>query len=113
MKNNLNNLLEKYLETKSIKLKEHTIYNISHNLNKYFINYFKDMNINSLTPEIINEYYIYIGNLELKPQSINLIITHILGFIEWLDIMEYIKPNILRKFKQIFYKFRRFIKTAG
>ena len=105
--NNIENLIEKYIENRKVILKENTINNIKLNLNRYLSLYFKDSsisNINDLNCEDINKYYIYIASLPIKNQSINLIIGHILGFIGWLDLMEYINPNILRKFRKIFIK---------
>ena len=107
MKDTLNNIIDTYINNRSVHLKENTIINLKCNLNKYLVNYLYDnkiMNINSLSPKDIYNYYTYISSRPIKSQSINLVITMILNFIDYLDIIEYIKPKIARKFKQIFIK---------
>ena len=104
MKNDLLKILDNYINNKKLHLKENTIINIKANLYKYFYEYFKDINIKNIRPDKIYDYYIYITSLPLLPQSINLIIAMILSFIDYLDIIEYIKPKSTRKFKQIFIK---------
>ncbi len=106
MNNKLKELLDNYILNKSLHLKENTIINIKSNLYRYFYIYLLDnkINIKKISPDDIYNYYIYIESLPLLPQSINLIISMILNFIDYLDVIEFIKPKITRKFKQIFIR---------
>ena len=98
-------MVNNYLETRSVNLKPYSYSIIKNIINKHFLSYFENIMINSLEPKDINKYYLYIAKLKLKPKTKNNIISSVLLLIEWLDIMEYINISISRKFKQILKMF--------
>ena len=103
-------LVDQYLKAKSRNCKESTIQVARYYLKAYFLAYFtkeRIVNLNVLKPVNINDYYTYLADLEIKESTKNIIISRIIDFIEWLDLMEYITPSIARKFKQIVVKFEQ------
>ena len=98
-------MVNNYLETRSVNLKPYSYSIIKNIINKHFLSYFKNILLNSLEPKDINNYYLYIAKLKLKPKTKNNIISSVLLLIDWLDIMEYINISISRKFKQILKMF--------
>ena len=98
-------MVNNYLETRSVNLKPYSYSIIKNIINKHFLSYFENIMINSLEPKDINNYYLYIAKLKLKPKTKNNIISSVLLLIDWLDIMEYINISISRKFKQILKMF--------
>lgn len=106
--NELGILIDKFLKAKSRNCKELSIVAIKYTLEFHFLNYFSKVGIidlNSLKPAQISDYYTYIAGLDVKDSTKNAIISRIYSFIDWLDLMEYIEPSITRKFKQIVVKF--------
>lgn len=101
----MENLAEQYFKYKKLKTKQKTIDNITYNINKHFVNYFKDKNFGDLTTQDIMKYYEYIANLKIKNQSKNIIMVNVLDAIEFFDVMEMIPPEIVRRFKRILQKF--------
>ncbi|MBQ9899702.1 MAG: site-specific integrase [Acholeplasmatales bacterium] len=98
-------MVEEYLNSRRVNLKAYSFSIISNILNKHFLNYFEKLNLNGLKPKDINDYYLSLASLQLKPKTKNNIISTIMVFINWLDIMEYLCPSIKRKFKQIIKAF--------
>ena len=100
--------VDKYLESKSRNCKELTIMQTSSTLRNYFVNYFnkeKITNLDVISPVQINDYYSFLARLDMNERSKNITLSRILGFIDWLDLMEYISPSITRKFKKILQPF--------
>ncbi len=98
-------MVEEYLKTRKVNLKPYSFSIIKNIINKHFLSYFKDIDLNKLKPKDINDYYLMIANLDLKPKTKNNIISSVMVLIEWLDIMEFIDISITRKFKQILKMF--------
>lgn len=98
-------MVEEYLNSRRVNLKAYSFSIISNIINKHFLNYFEKLNMNELKPKDINDYYLSLASLNLKPKTKNNIISTIMVFIDWLDIMEYLCPSIKRKFKQIIKAF--------
>ena len=98
-------MVNEYLETRKVNLKPYSYSIINNILNKHFLSYFKNKNMNELTPKDINEYYLNIAKLKLKNKTKNNIISSVMVLIDWLDLMEYISVSISRKFKQIIKMF--------
>ena len=98
-------MVEEYLKTRKVNLKPYSFSIINNIINKHFLSYFKDIDLNKLKPKDINDYYLMIANLDLKPKTKNNIISSVMVLIEWLDIMEFIDISITRKFKQILKMF--------
>lgn len=98
-------MVEEYLNSRRVNLKAYSFSIISNIINKHFLNYFENHNLNELKPKDINDYYLSLASLNLKPKTKNNIISTIMVFIDWLDIMEYLCPSIKRKFKQIIKAF--------
>ena len=97
-------LVNNYLLYRKANMKLSSYAIISNYINNHFIPYFKLLNLNSLRPIDINNWYITIANLKLKAKTKNMILSCVMVMLEWLDTMEYINPNIYRKFKQIIKK---------
>lgn len=104
-KRQLDELLEKYIDYKMTKLKPTTIYIMENRLRTHFVDVFKCKKLEDITPKNIIDYYEYLGSLDIKNQTKNQIIIYVLGFIEWLDLIEALQPSISRKFKLILSKF--------
>ena len=98
-------LLDEYIKYKSNTNKPTTMKSIRCNLEKYFLNFFKETKPNDITPVMINSFYDNLANYPVKNQTKNLILIWILGFVEWLQLMEYIDISIRNKFKIILRKF--------
>ena len=98
-------MVEEYLNSRKVNLKAYSFSIISNIINKHFLEYFEDLYLNDLKPKDINSYYLYLAGLPLKPKTKNNIISTIMVFINWLDIMEYLNSSINRKFKQIIKAF--------
>ena len=98
-------MVEEYLNSRRVNLKAYSFSIISNIINKHFLNYFEKLNLNEVKPKDINDYYLSLASLDLKPKTKNNIISTIMVFIDWLDIMEYLCPSIKRKFKQIIKAF--------
>ena len=98
-------MVEEYLKYRKINLKQYSYSIIENIIKKHFLNYFENVCLNDLKPTDINDYYISIANLDLKPKTKNNIISTVMVMINWLDIMEYINSSISRKFKQIIKSF--------
>ena len=101
MKYKTKELVEEYLNSRKVNLKQYSFSILKNVIDKHFLIFFNDIDLNKLTPKIINDYYLYIANLNLKPKTKNNIISSVLVLIDWLDIMELIPSNINKKFKQI------------
>ncbi len=104
-KNNTRVMVEEYLNSRRINLKAYSFSIITNILKKHFLNHFEDYSLNDLTPKDINDYYLSLASLKLKPKTKNNIISTIMVFIDWLDIMEYLSSSINKKFKQIMKPF--------
>jgi len=98
-------MVEEYLKTRKVNLKPYSFSIVKNIINKHFLSYFKNTDLNRLKPKDINDYYLMIANLGLKPKTKNNIISSVMVLIEWLDIMEFIDVSITRKFKQILKMF--------
>lgn len=98
-------MVEEYLNSRKVNLKAYSFSIISNIINKHFLEYFENLYLNELKPKDINDYYLYLAGLPLKPKTKNNIISTIMVFINWLDIMEYLNSSINRKFKQIIKAF--------
>ena len=98
-------MVNEYLETRKVNLKPYSYSIVKNILYKHFISYFKDLDLNKLSPSDINNYYLSIAKLKLKNKTKNNIISSVMVLIEWLDLMEYISVSISRKFKQIIKMF--------
>lgn len=106
--NELGMYVDKYLESKARNCKELTIMQTASTLKNYFVNYFTNLKITNLdviSPVQINDYYTFLAKADLSERSKNINLSRIIGFIEWLDLMEYISPSITRKFKKILQPF--------
>ncbi len=104
LKTPLETAIEKYYKYIKLKLKPTTFDNKKAVIDKYVIPYFKDENLNDITPIKIQNYYEMICNLSAKVVTKNHIFGETIGLIEWLDIMEMIDPTVVRKFKRILVK---------
>ena len=98
-------LLDRYIEYKSAKNKPTTIKNIRFWLNKYFLTFFGNMKVEDIKPTDIEKFYQTLSKTTMKNQCKNLVIVYVLGFVEWLQLMEYISISIYNKFKIILTKF--------
>lgn len=98
-------LAKEYLKYKSLKFKQKTIENISYNINKHFVEYFKDTKLDKLTTHDIMDYYEYLSTLKVKNQTKNVIIVNVIDALNFFDMMEMIPPEIVRRFKRIVHKF--------
>ena len=98
-------LLDKYIEYKSAKNKPTTIKNIRFWLNKYFIGFFGKTKVDDIKPTDIEKFYQHLSNTNMKNQCKNLVIVYVLGFVHWLQLMEYISTSISNKFRVILTKF--------
>lgn len=101
----MQNLADQYLKYKKLKTKQKTIDNITYNIDKHFVNYFKDKNFGELSTQDIMKYYEYLASLKIKNQSKNVIIVNVLDAIDFFDVMEMIPPEVVRRFKRILQKF--------
>ena len=99
-------LVESYLSNRKVNMKISSYLIIKNYLNNHFVDYFNNYDINKLKPYDINEYYLWIASKDLKPKTKNMILSTVMVMLEWLDTMEYINPNIYRKFKQIIKKIK-------
>lgn len=98
-------MVEEYLNSRKVNLKPYSFSIISNILKKHFLSYFSRYHLNLLTPKEINDFYVCLASLDLKIKTKNNILSTIMVFIEWLDIMEYLSPSINKKFKQIMKSF--------
>ena len=98
-------MINEYLKSRKINLKPYSFSIINNIINKHFLSYFINYDLNNLKPKDINDYYLYLANLDLKPKTKNNIVSTVMVLINWLDIMEYISSSISRKFKQIIKMF--------
>lgn len=97
-----------YIESKKRNCKETTVMQNESTLRLYFVDYFNKeriTNLDVITPTQINNYYTFLSKIDMKEQSKNIHLSRIIGFIEWLDLMEYISPSVTRKFKKILVPF--------
>ena len=98
-------MINEYLRSRKVNLKPYSFSIVSNIINKHFLSYFINYDLNNLKPKDINDYYLYLAALDLKPKTKNNIVSSVMVLIDWLDIMEYISTNISRKFKQIIKMF--------
>lgn len=105
IKTPIEQILNDYIRFKKAKLKISTLSILTAIMEKHFANYFKTKNLNDLKAKEIQDYYLYIANLDSNNRYKNLILTYVDGFLNWCDVMEVVSPSIVRKFKQILVKF--------
>lgn len=98
-------MVEDYLRSRRINLKQYSYSIVSNIINKHFLNYFINDDLNELKPIDINNYYLSIAELKLKAKTKNNIISTVMVMMNWFDLMEYIDSSIYKKFKQILKPF--------
>lgn len=96
--------IDEYIKFKSLSLKPATIFQTKNILTKYFLPAFnKDLKM--ITINDISCFYQSVAELKIKNNSKNLIIKKVLGFVEYLDLMEYITDDLSRKYRRVLQKF--------
>lgn len=97
-------LIEEYIKFKSTNQKPATLSQTKQMLNKYFLPYF-DFEVKDISVNSIADFYQAIALMKMQNNSKNVILQKVLGFVEYLDLMEYISVDLSRKFKRILQKF--------
>ena len=103
-KSTMSLLIEEYIKFKSTNLKPATLFQTKRMLNKYFLPYF-DFEVKHISVSDIANFYQGIASMEMQNNSKNVILQKVLGFVEYLDLMDYISADLSRKFKRILQKF--------
>lgn len=98
-------MIDEYLKSVKLKVKKTTFQDIKSTLNNHFGAFFKYKLLNNLTPQEIQKYYNELCEKDINTHSKNVILSKIINFLDWLDVMEMIEPDIVRKFKRILVKF--------
>lgn len=98
-------LLDEYIKYKSAKCKPTTVHMTLSYLNKYFIKFFDNITLKNIKPIHITQLYDYISKLDVKNQTKNQIIVYIIGFVDWLNLMDYLDNTIVKKFNLILQRF--------
>jgi len=65
----------------------------------YFIKYAGNKNINEITIKDVKEYYVYNADKEISSETIKTYMRAVRVFLSWCYNEEYIKVNILEKYK--------------
>lgn len=97
-------LLENYLNYRKNRLKMSTLTAIKMRLTKYLSPFFpKEAKMFGVKE--MQAFYDNLYNVDVENQTKNMIISTAIAFIEWLDLIEAIEPDVLRKFKRLVVPF--------
>lgn len=97
-------LLYEFLTYKKNTCKPTTLAVIESQIKTYFLPHF-NKDAKNITPKDIQAFYNALANADITNYSKNSAISKVLDFVEWLDVMECITPDINRKFKRLVVKF--------
>lgn len=97
-------LFYEYLEHKKNTCKPSTLQCTEAQIKVNFLPYF-NKEAKDIVVKDIQTFYNALANAELANVTKNLIISRVLEFVEWLDIMECITPDMARKFKRLVVRF--------
>jgi integrase len=97
-------LLHEYLAYKKNTCKPTTLTTMELLMKTHVLPFF-NKEAKDITAKDIQCFYNSLSNTNLTNTTKNIIVGYVLGFAEWLDIMECITPDMGRKFKRLVVKF--------
>ncbi len=113
VKMNLDEAITQYVEYKVKQVKPSTIYGIEKNLRHHLINYFGSKKVSDIRIPDVMGFQKYLQELSIEPQTKNKLLSLIVPFFEWCNLIEAIPNEIYHKIKLLLQPFKVVAKSKN